>query len=92
MGLPAALGGTPRPYRGGGTSLPVVVGVKGSCSFWGPSAGFGEQEFEDPAEPVRLDGRVTAPEGVAVSSLPVWVRITPPWMRRNAVWIRGSQP
>jgi hypothetical protein len=98
-GLPAALGGTPRRHRSAQASLPLVGGMKGGCSFWGPSVSFGEHEFEDPTEPVvldarapvRIDGRVTAPEGVAVSSLPVWVRITPPWMRRDMAWM-GPRP
>ncbi len=88
------LGGTPRTYRGGSARLPVVAVGWLSLRSWGPKTGFSNLRIEDPLEPAvlemrspaRIVGRVTAPEGVTVEGLPVFVRLTPDWMmRRNGL-------
>ena len=61
-----------------------------SCGSWGPATGYASRPLEggeeevvlDARAPVRIEGRVTAPEGVPVGGLPVFARVMPEWMMR----------
>jgi len=88
------VGGTPEIFLGGAARVPVVAAGWIGLRSWGPKTGFADLRIEDPLEPAeleirapaRIDGRVSAPEGVTVEGLPIFVRLTPDWMlRRNGM-------